>query len=459
MAVYFLRSKHISRGNGSRVTRASAYRAGERIADERTSEVYDHSDRRDVVHKEVVVPADLTGRADMAWTQDRSVLWNAAEYSGLRRNSRLAREWLVLLPTELSPQQRIELVHSFATDLADRYRAAVDVCIHTPRPTADRQNHHAHLLMTMREVTPDGLGRRTSLEVSGRQRYLLGIEGSSLQEYLGVREGWARRVNQALEAAGLSVRVDHRSYERQGIDREPVPNIPEKVLYAERAHGKTSAGEAIRARYRERVSARRQGPAALAAVRDRQTAELKARARADFARRDAELPTPRWGSLTREERNERRRHQYRERRALEKLDAAGEARRREAKLKQYYVRMRENPEAIREARERWRRANTEEINRKQREYRARNKETLNEKRRVHRRDLATAAGRGSASSLSNEMPSEWKAYRDRVGAGPTAEESAQRWRNFRDAQHSAGSSPSDEPAHKPEKNHDREFGL
>jgi hypothetical protein len=103
MATYFLRAKHVSRGKGARVTRAAAYRAGERIRDERTSEVYDYSDRRDVAYKEVILPAEFSARPDMAWTQDRSTLWNAAEHAGLRRNSRLAREWLVLIPPELSP--------------------------------------------------------------------------------------------------------------------------------------------------------------------------------------------------------------------------------------------------------------------------------------------------------------------------------------------------------------------
>lgn len=102
MATYFLRARHISRGKGARATRAGAYRAGERIRDERTSEVYDHSDRNDAAHKEVVRPSDLAGRDDMAWTQDRATLWNAMEHAGLRRNSCLAREWLVFLPQELT---------------------------------------------------------------------------------------------------------------------------------------------------------------------------------------------------------------------------------------------------------------------------------------------------------------------------------------------------------------------
>src|SRR5581483_1109521 len=152
MAVYFLRCNILSRGKGARVTRAAAYRAGELIRDERTSELYDHSDRDDVAYKEVVLPADLTGRDDMAWTRDRSTLWNAVEHAGRNRNARLAREFLVLLPLELSPQQRTQLARRFAAELADKYRCAVDVCVHLPRPGADSRNHHAHLMMTARQV-------------------------------------------------------------------------------------------------------------------------------------------------------------------------------------------------------------------------------------------------------------------------------------------------------------------
>jgi hypothetical protein len=202
MATYFLRSRHVSRSKGARVTRAAAYRAGERIHDERTSEVYDYSDRRDVAYKEVVLSSDLDVRNDMAWAKDRSTLWNAAEHAGLRRNSRLAREWLMLLPPELTAPQRIHLVRTFARELADKYRCAVDVSVHTPRPGADRRNHHAHLLMTTREVTPDGLGPRTTLELGGRERHLLGLAGSSRAEYLSIRERWAQVTNQALREAG-----------------------------------------------------------------------------------------------------------------------------------------------------------------------------------------------------------------------------------------------------------------
>ena len=128
MAVYFLRSKHVSRGKESRVTRAAVYRSGERIRDERTSEVYDYSDRCDVAHREIVLPADLAEHPHMDWARGRATLWNAAEHAGLRCNSRLAREWLAILPGELTPERRIQLARGFATELAEKYRCAVDVC-------------------------------------------------------------------------------------------------------------------------------------------------------------------------------------------------------------------------------------------------------------------------------------------------------------------------------------------
>jgi hypothetical protein len=461
MAVYFLRCQHLTRAKGARVTRAAAYRAGERIRDERTSEVDDHSDRLDVAYKEIAVPTAFEGREDMSWTQDRSTLWNAAEHAGRRRNSRLAREWLVLLPPELTSRQRIQLVRTFAKELADRYRCAVDVCVHEPRAGADRRNHHAHLLMTTREVTPDGLGRRTSLELGGRERHLLGIEGSSRDEYISIRERWAQIINEGLQHAGLSARVDHRSFKRQGIDREPTLTLPEKVFYAELRSGKPSAaGDEIRARHRERVAARLKGGDELAHVLERQSAALKERAIEDSKRRESRPKEIRWGALTREQRNEKRRERYLARRAIEKLDSVGEEKRREASRLNARARMQRNPEAVREAVRRWRKANAEKVNSNQREYRKAHAQELAVKRREYRRAQAEEANRkgrdhgekGAERSLSKsvspsaeESAQRWKAYRDSHGPGPTAEESARNWLAFRERQKQSGPSQSTEP--------------
>jgi MobA/MobL family len=167
MANYFLHVKTFSRGNGSRVTKAAAYRAGERIRDERSSAVYNYSARTDVAHAEIVLPSEYAGRVDMEWALDRSTLWNAAEHAGRLRNSRLGRELLVHVPPEMTPAQRTQLVRSFSQELADRYRNAVDFAVHEPRANADHRHHHAHILMTTREVHPGGLGGRAMRSARG----------------------------------------------------------------------------------------------------------------------------------------------------------------------------------------------------------------------------------------------------------------------------------------------------
>jgi len=128
MAVYFLNLKTFGRSGGSSAPSAAAYRAGERIKDERTGRTYDHSSRQDVMHKEIVLPSRY-GDADMGWASDRANLWNAAEEAESRKNARVAREYLVALPAELSPEQRLGLAREFSQELSDRYRFAVDLTI------------------------------------------------------------------------------------------------------------------------------------------------------------------------------------------------------------------------------------------------------------------------------------------------------------------------------------------
>ena len=438
MAVYFLRCKHLSRGKGARVTRAAAYRAGERIRDERTSEVYDHSDRSDVAHKEVVLPKDLAGRDDMAWTQDRSILWNAAEHAGRRRNSRLAREFLMLLPLELTAQQRTELVRGFAKELAEKYRCAIDICIHLPRPGADSRNHHAHLLMTTREVTPDGLGRRTTLELSGTERRQLGLQETSKNEYLKIRERWAQVTNEAFHQAGLQTQIDHRSFERQGVNREPTPIVPAKVFYAERqSQVGSAAGNEIRARHRERVEARAKGDTELSRVLQNQQAQLKERAREYFERNSTEPKKIRWSMLTREERNARRRGRYEARRAIERADPVAEAKRRAMRQAEHQARKQRNPEALREAARRWRSAHPEESREAARRSWSKHREERNRRKREIRKNRALELSKPTSPS-AEESAKRWKEYRQTHGPGPTAEESARNWAAMREREKLSG---------------------
>jgi ATP-dependent exoDNAse (exonuclease V) alpha subunit len=222
VATYYLNLKNFSRSDGSNAPSAAAYRAGDRIRDERSGRIYDHTGRQDVLHKEIILPSQFAD-APMDWARNRATLWNAVEAAEKRKNSRVAREYTVALPVELNADQRLHLVRGFAQELSDLYRFAVDVAIHAPRdyPGSDPRNFHAHLLATTREVTPDGLTAKTTLELGDGARRQLGLS-PAIHELIHVRKRWATVTNEALHDAHQAARIDHRSLRDQGIEREPI---------------------------------------------------------------------------------------------------------------------------------------------------------------------------------------------------------------------------------------------
>ena len=235
MATYYLNLKNFSRSDGSNAPSAAAYRAGERIRDERSGRIYDHTSRQDVLHKEIILPSQFAN-APMDWARNRATLWNAAEAAEKRKNSRVAREYTVALPVELNADQRLLLVRGFAQELSDLYRFAVDVAIHAPRdyPGSDPRNFHAHLLATTREVTPDGLTAKTTVELGDAARRRLGLS-PAVHELIHVRKRWATVTNQALHDAHQAARIDHRTLRAQGIEREPIQWKP-RVSYDLQRH-------------------------------------------------------------------------------------------------------------------------------------------------------------------------------------------------------------------------------
>jgi hypothetical protein len=442
MAKYFLLIKVFSRSKGSRVTKAAAYRAGERIRDERTSDVFNHSDRQDVVHKEIVLPSLFAGRTDLSWARDRATLWNAAEHAGKRRDAALAREVLVLLPSELTAAQRTGLALKFSRTLAERYHNAVDLAVHLPRPYSDERFHHAHLLMTAREVTPAGLGPRITLHLSASERRARGL-GPCRDEYFWIRERWAELANEALRDAGLTARIDHRSYKDQGVDREPVLVMPRSVRYAEQVTRTTHPlGDRIRAEYRERIEARLKGPAALQRVLQQQRNAKRDRA-VRAAQRSAALPKKaRRATLSREELNELRRERYRT----------------------------HAPEINRKRRE-WRQANAEEFNRKRREKARAARAAAKGPAGIVAPDAApspTAAesarrwqelrALGQDSPTAEDSARQWLKSRESADASPTADDSVKRWLKLRERARDAAppehASDTDSGQHKPPRGRD-----
>ena len=254
MAIFFFRTSSVGRSTGRTAIGAAAYRAGERLRDERSGKLYNYSSRQDVLHQEITLPSQYSADT-VGWARDRATLWNAAEHAESRRDSRVAREFLLNLPYELNDEQRLHLTRALAREIADRYGVAVDAAVHAPRPQGDPRNFHAHLLATTREVTAAGFGHKVGLDMNGSRRHERGLP-SGADELRAIRASAALLINQELQAANVASRVDHRTLAAQGVAREPKVRLPWGAYRAEARGLHSEIAERVRAKYRARVQVR-----------------------------------------------------------------------------------------------------------------------------------------------------------------------------------------------------------
>lgn len=234
MAIYHCSMKSVSRGAGQSIVAAAAYRHACKLENSRTGEIHDYSRKRGLESSQIYLPSSVK----LEWAQDRSLLWNAVETAEKRKNARLGRELVLALPAELTKEQRRELAGVMARRLADRYGLAVDVAIHQPSRYGDNRNHHAHMLMSSRRITPEGFGEKAR-ELDDHERGPIEIEH--------IRAEWARLANRALERAGQHVKIDHRSFQRQGKKRMPPVHLGPSASAMERRDIQTRLGNRNRA--------------------------------------------------------------------------------------------------------------------------------------------------------------------------------------------------------------------
>ena len=221
--------KPISRASGRSSVAAAAYRAGESLTNERDGLTHDFTRRRGVEHAEIVIASG----SEAEWALDRSALWNAAEASEKRKDARVAREFEIALPHELSAAQRLALTREFAQGLADKHGTAVDFAIHAPHGETDERNFHAHLMMTTRALTPDGLGDKTNLE---RENKWLAGQGLPLTQVqlVEIRQAWEQVANVHLARAELDQKIDSRSHAERGLEIEPTLHMGVHATQMER---------------------------------------------------------------------------------------------------------------------------------------------------------------------------------------------------------------------------------
>lgn len=253
MAIYHLHTEPASRTNGKSAVAMAAYRCGGRLLDNRTGEVKDYSRKQGILDTAIFYPHGVKF--------DRQELWNLAEASEKRKDARIARKIRIALPHELEQEARFKLVNDFALGLVDRYGIAVDASIHDPDRQGDNRNYHAHLLLTTRQISQDGLGEKSDLERSDKALKLEG-KNSTIQQIKEIRSQWEELCNTALERQGREERISAKSYRAREIDQQPTIHIGPAATAMERRGIQTRKvilNRAIRKQNQRRVLMRRLG--------------------------------------------------------------------------------------------------------------------------------------------------------------------------------------------------------
>ena len=218
----------VTRSKGGCCVASAAYIAGEKIKNERDGQIHDYRNKHEVVHKEILLPANAP--PDF---RERAKLWNAAEIAEKRKNSQTARSINAALPKELSRADQIDLVRQFCEQCFVSKGMCCDFAIHDKGDG----NPHVHILLTTRKVDKSGF---TKKERAWNDKKLL----------MEWRERWADWCNHKLYFVS-DARVDHRSYKEQGVDRLPQIHLGVEVCAVERKGFKTDKGNRNR-RIRQR---------------------------------------------------------------------------------------------------------------------------------------------------------------------------------------------------------------
>jgi hypothetical protein len=255
MAIYHCSIKIIKRSEG-KVSRSSvasaAYRAGEKIQCKYDGLSHDYSRKRGIVYDEIVLPENAP-----EILKDRGTLWNSVETFEKNKKAQTAREVEIALPVELSLEENISMVRDFAqTNFVGKGMCA-DICIHDKRGGVP--NPHAHIMLTMRPINPDG-----SWGAKSKKEYILDENGQKVYDKIKRsykcykvnatdwdsrdnaelwRSKWEDICNGRLAAAGVDEKIDRRSYERRGLYKLPTEHLGPYAATLEKQNKPSELGD------------------------------------------------------------------------------------------------------------------------------------------------------------------------------------------------------------------------
>ncbi len=241
--------KIVKRSEGRSAVEAAAYRSGTKMTNEWDGQTHDYTRKRGVVHTEIMLPPHAPQEFF-----DRSTLWNSVEQIEKAKDCQLARDIEAALPRELSREQQLALIRSFVKDTFVDKGMCADFALHDK----GNGNPHVHILLTVRPLKESG-----AWGAKCRKVYDLDERGQRIPDGKGGwknhredttdwndkgnvelwRKAWVDYVNRAQAAIGLSDRIDHRSYKRQGIDKIPSVHLGVAAFQMEQRGIKTRKGD------------------------------------------------------------------------------------------------------------------------------------------------------------------------------------------------------------------------
>ncbi len=194
MAMFHLSFNMLKRSAGKSSCYLAAYNARTRIEDDRTGDVYDYSYRSDLFHHCILAPE----HTPLNIVENSAVLWNEIEKIEKRKDAQLSRYFDIAIPVELDNDAKIAVVVDYCQkNFVDKGMIA-DISFHD----LDGHNPHAHVMLTLREITPTGFGKKNRDW----------NEHSLVEDW---RASWSEMANSYLTAVGSESRMDHRSLAAQ----------------------------------------------------------------------------------------------------------------------------------------------------------------------------------------------------------------------------------------------------
>lgn len=225
MALYNFHVGQIKRSAGRSAVEAAAYRAGERLYSEYYGLVSDYTRKGGVMYTEILLPPHAPREF-----ADRQTLWNAVEDAEHNKNAQLAYSFDIALQNEFTMEENIELARKFLLDNFVTRGMIADFTVHRPDKNGGIANPHFHVMCPIRPLNSDGTWgakQRRVYRDDGKFNAVPTTDWGRPETLEAWREAWAALCNAKFEEKELPCRIDHRSYERQGV--EQIPTIHEGV--------------------------------------------------------------------------------------------------------------------------------------------------------------------------------------------------------------------------------------